>query len=115
MVIECKPEQRTDSNLESFLKNIDCSDMQFKLLNFRARHPRAKLSLYTMAHAMSTTKINLRDEIAALVEKGMLTIERTDNGLTTYSFSQPEAQNFMNDLSKLDWAEAIRLGNQIRK
>jgi hypothetical protein len=115
MVIDFKSETAISDNLESFLKTIDCSDMQFKLLNFWARHPRAKLSLYTMAQAMSTTKVNLRDEIEALVDKGMLSTQRNENGLTTYSFSQPEAQSFMDDLSKLDWAEAIRLGNQLKK
>jgi hypothetical protein len=115
MVIDFKSEIAINDDLESFLKNIDCSDMQFKLLNFWSRHPRAKLSLYTMTQAMSTTKVNLRDEIEALVDKGMLSTERNENGLSTYSFSQPKAQRFMDDLSKLDWAEAIRLGNQLKK
>lgn len=115
MVIELKTERPVVDDLESFLKNIGCSDVQFKLINFWARHPRAKLSLYTMAQAMSTTKINLRDEIKALVDKGILTTQQNNNGLTTYSFSNPEAKKFMDDLSKLDWAEATRLGNQLKK
>ena len=67
----------------SYIVN-NCSQLELGLLRFWGRHPHAKLSLYTIATAMDTGRINLRYAITALVEKEILKEQHGDNGLTTY-------------------------------
>lgn len=106
------------SNYEllSFLEDIGCSSMQFQLLRFWGRHPRAKLSLYTIAYALDTARGKLRDAITALVEKGILLIQSNGKGLTTYALnSDHQSQKFIDELAKLDWSEAKNLEGQLKE
>ncbi len=79
--------QLVDDGLESFLKEVDCTSTEFKLLSFWGRHPKAKLSLYTIAKALDASAINLRAAIENLVEKGILTVQHGNDGLTTYALA----------------------------
>jgi hypothetical protein len=102
--------------LVSFLKDIGCSDMQFKLLCFWGRHPRSSLSLYTVARALNTVKINLRYAIRALVEKGILTERSDSNGLTTFALSGSQRiQEYIGCLAKLDWGELTNLRKELKE
>lgn len=114
MVID-NGEKRTEHyHLLPFLKDIGLSDMQFKLLCFWGRHPRAKLSLSTVARAMDTSKNSLRGAITALAEKGILTVQQNNNGLTTYTLSQQQSQQYIDELTRLDWSEMRNLGKQLK-
>jgi predicted DNA-binding transcriptional regulator len=99
----------------SFLKGIDCTGMQFKLLRFWVRHPKAKLSLYTIAKALDTSAINLRDAIANLVEKGILTAQHNNHGLTTYALSEQGAQGYIDELGSLDMHQTKTLERQLKE
>ena len=89
--------------------------MQFKLLCFWGRHPRAKLSLYTIAGALDTSAIKLRDAITNLVGKGVLTAQDSDNGLTTYALSEQRTREYVDELGKLDWKQMMDLVRQFKK
>ena len=102
-----------ESDLLSFLKDMGCSGMQLKLLRFWGRHPRAKLSLYTIASALGTARLDLRQAIAILAEKGILKEQNNGNGLTTYSLSSdPQTQEHIKELARLDWGEIKILEKQ---
>ena len=103
-----------ESDLLSFLKDMGCSGMQLKLLRFWGRHPRAKLSLYTIARASDAARIDLRDAMADLVEKGILTVQHNDNGLTTYALTGDQrTQEHIDELASLGRSEAISLEKQM--
>jgi predicted DNA-binding transcriptional regulator len=103
-----------DYELLSFLKDINCTGAQFKLLRFWGRHPKAKLSLHTIARALDTSAINLRDAITNLVGKGILTAQHNNDGLTTYALSEQQIQEYIDELGSLDWNEAINLEKQLK-
>jgi hypothetical protein len=108
--------EATNYDLLSFLKDIGCSGMQFKLLCFWGRHPRAKLSLYTISRALDAIRIDLRDAIADLVEKGILAAQDNGDGLTTYTISDNQrAQEYIDELAKLDWSGALNLRKQLKE
>jgi predicted DNA-binding transcriptional regulator len=116
MITDYKINQMTDYDLLSFLKDIGCSDIQFRLLCFWGRHPKSRLSLYTVARALDTVKVNLRNAIRALVGKGILTEQHDNNGLTTYALSASlRIQRYIDELAKLDWSETIKLRKQLKK
>ena len=115
MVTGYKVNQIVNYDLLSFLKNIDCSELQFKLLCFWARHSKAKLSLYTMAGALETSRINLRDAITGLVEKGILITQYNSNGLTTYALSDQQVHEHIGELAELDWNETGNLRKQLKE
>jgi hypothetical protein len=115
MVTDCRISQPVDFNLLSFLKDIDCTGMQFKLLCFWGKHPRAKLSLYTIASALDTSATSLRGAITNLVGKGILTAQHNHDGLTTYTLSEYEAQEYIDKLGSLDWNQTMNLGKQLKK
>lgn len=116
MVTDCRINQMASCELISFLKDIGCSDMQFQLLRFWGRHPRAKLSLYTIASALDTARINLRHAITALVEKSILIAQHDDNGLTTYALtSDQRTQEYIDKLARLDWGETKILEKQLEE
>jgi hypothetical protein len=115
MVTDCRISQLVDYSLLSFLKDINCTGMQFKLLCFWGRHPRAKLSLYTIASALDTSATNLRGAIANLVGKGILTAQHNNDGLTTYALSEQGAQEYIDKLGSLDWNQTMNLGRQLKK
>jgi hypothetical protein len=64
--------------------------MQFDLLQFWKRHPRAKLSLYSGDDTLKRPRNELRNAIFALAEKGVLTSKLNSNGLVTYALSDQE-------------------------
>ncbi|MBM3119562.1 MAG: hypothetical protein FJ006_08460 [Chloroflexi bacterium] len=103
-----------DYDLLSFLKDINCTGMQFKLLRFWGRHPKAKLSLHTIARALDTSTINLRDAITNLVGKGILTAQHNSDGLTTYALSEQQTLEYIDELGSLDWNEAMNLEKQLK-
>ena len=115
VVIDCRIRQTAGYDMLSSLKNIGCTDMQFKLLCFWGRHRKAKLSLYTIAGALDISAINLRDAITNLVEKGILTAQHDDYGLTTYALSEQGAREYIDELGSLDWNQTMNLGSQLKK
>ena len=115
MVTDCRISQLVDYSLLSFLKDINCTGMQFKLLCFWGRHPRAKLSLYTIASALDTSATNLRGAITNLVGKGILTAQHNNDGLTTYALSEQGAQEYIDKLGSLDWNQTMNLERQLKK
>jgi hypothetical protein len=115
MVTDCRISQLEDYSLLSFLKDIDCTGMQFKLLCFWGRHPRAKLSLYTIASALDTSTTNLRGAITSLVGKGILTAQHNNDGLTTYMLSDNGAHEYIDKLGSLDWNQTMNLGRQLKE
>jgi hypothetical protein len=115
MVTDCRISRLEDYGLLSFLKDLNCTGMQFKLLCFWGRHPRAKLSLYTIASALDTSATNLRGAITNLVGKGILTAQHNNDGLTTYALSEQGAQEYIDKLGSLDWNQTMNLGMQLKK
>ena len=115
MVTDYKISRLVDYDLLSFLKDMGCTATQFKLLCFWGRHPKAKLSLYTMARALDTSAINLRNEITGLVEKAILTAKRNGDGLTTYALSDRESQGYIDELGNLDWNQLSSLGRELKE
>jgi len=115
MVTDCRISQLVDYSLLSFLKDINCTGMQFKLLCFWGRHPKAKLSLYTIASALDTSATNLRGAITNLVGKGILTAQHNNDGLTTYALSEQGAQEYIDKLGSLDWNQTMNLERQLKK
>lgn len=115
MVTDYRINRIVKSDLLLFLKDIGCSGMQFRLLCFWGRHPKSRLSLYTIARALETARINLRHAMTALVEKGILVDQHDSNGLTTYALSGDQRiQEYIDELAKLDWSEAINLRKQLK-
>lgn len=90
--------------------------LELRLLRFWGRHPRAKLSLYTIAGALGTARTNLRQAIATLAAEGILKEQHNRNGLTTYSLnSDRETQNYIEELANLDWGEIRILEKQLER
>ena len=115
MVTDYRINRIVKSDLLLFLKDIGCSGIQFRLLCFWGRHPKSRLSLYTIARALETARINLRHAMTALVEKGILVDQHDSNGLTTYALSGDQRiQEYIDELAKLDWSEAINLRKQLK-
>ena len=114
MVVDCRIKQTADYDLLAFLNDIDCNGMQFNLLCFWGRHPRAKLSLYTIAGALDTSALKLRDAITNLVGKGILTAQDNNNGLTTYALSEQRVQECVDELGNLDWKQTMELVRQLK-
>ncbi len=115
MVTYYKVSRLVDYDLLSFLKDISCTGVQFKLLCFWGRHPKAKLSLYTIARALDTSAINLRSEITDLVEKGILTAHRNGDDLITYALADQEAQGYIDELGSLDWNQVSNLRRRLKE
>ena len=115
MVTYYKASRLVDYDLLSFLKDISCTGVQFKLLCFWGRHPKAKLSLYTMAGALDTSTVDLRTEITDLVEKGILTAQRNGGELTTYALAGQKAQAHIDELGNLDWNQVMNLEKRLKE
>ncbi len=115
MVIDYRISRRVDYDLLSFLEDMNCTGMQFKILCFWGRHPKAKLSLYTIARALDTSAINLRDAIANLVEKGILTAQHNNDGLTTYALADQRTKGYIDELGGLDWNQTMNLEKQLKE
>jgi len=114
MVIDCIQYRIANSRLFHFLKENSSTNLELQLIRFWARHPRTKLSLYTIANAMDTARINLREAIRSLIEKGILQEQQDNNGLITYSLvADPQTQEFIEELARLDWNEIRILEKQL--
>lgn len=114
MVIDCIQYRVANSKLFSFLKENDFTTMELKLLMFWARHPNAKLSLYSIASALDTAKFNLRDAISSLVRKSILLEQHTNSDLITYSLGGNwNTREFIEELSKMDWNQLKVLEQQL--
>jgi hypothetical protein len=106
----------TGSDLLSFLRDINCNSMQFEMLRYVGRHPRAKLSFYVIAKALGTASTELGDALMALIQKDMLVAQLDDNGVTTYSLSAGrKICNRVCELAALDWSEAMSLKRKLIK
>ena len=93
-----------------------CTGLELRLLRFWGRHPRAKLSLYTIAGALGAARLDLRQAIAILAEKGILKAQHNSNGLTTYSLSDDrQTQEYLEELAGLDWGETKILEKQLER
>ena len=98
-----------------FLVNHGYDDIQFKLICFWGRHPKAKLSLYTISHALDTSSIVLKDALDLLVDQGILTRLEDSNGLTTYSSAESQSYWPIEAIAKLDLGEIIELRKQLKQ
>ena len=98
----------------SYMLN-NCNGLELRLLRFWGRNPHAKLSLYTIASALDTARINLRYAITSLVEKGILKEQRGSNGLTTYALTGDRGiQEYVDDLASLDQSKTNFFGNRLK-
>ena len=113
MVIDYTIARIANYSIISFLKDKVCNKMQFDLLYFLVRHPKAKLTLCSIAGALDTSRSSLRDVIMALVREGFLISTTDGNGLTTYALANPQINEYINELSNLDWLERKELEKQI--
>jgi len=114
MGIDCTQYRMANSRLFNFLNENSRTNLELRLIRFWARHPRTKLSLSTIANALDTAKINLREAIWTLIEKGILQVQQDNNGLITYSLvDDPHIQGFIEELTKLDLNEIRILEKQL--
>ncbi len=115
MVMDLLVHKTANENLLKFLVENRFSNLELRLLLFWARHPHAKLSIYTIASAMDTARINLRDAIATLVSKCVLEEQQNGCGLTTYYLSRNNAtQDRVDELSRLDWNQLKTLEKHLQ-
>jgi hypothetical protein len=75
--------------------------MEIKLLQFWKRHPKAKLSLYSLGDTLDNSTNELRNAVLILAEKGVLVAQHNSNGLTTYALSHEQAYEQIAELAKL--------------
>ena len=109
MPIECKINHAGYCELMAFFTEIDCNITQFKMLCFMVRHPRTKLGIDSIAGVLDISSANLKHEVAALIERGVL-VEQNDDGSTTYSLSRDtEIHGYMTTLAALDWSEKLNI------
>ena len=115
MVLEYLDYKTKSNELLRFIIHNKFSNLELRLLLFWARHPRAKLSIYTIASAMDTARINLREAINALVSKCVLEEQKNGCGLTTYYLSSDQdMQDRIDQLSQLDWTQIKVLEKQVQ-
>lgn len=115
MVIDCVQYRTENSELFKFLLENRFNSLELRLLLFWARHPNAKLSIYTIASAMDTARINLREAISSLVKKCILEEHQNDCGLTTYYLGADEnTKGMIDELSQLDWNQLKILEKQLQ-
>ena len=114
MVTECLDYRITDSILFTFLKDNKYNILELRLLLFWARHPNAKLSLHTIASALDTARLNLREAISSLVSRGCLIEQHNSNELTTYSLSNDQnTHEYIEELGRMDWNQIKILEKQL--
>lgn len=114
MVSNCKLSPITDNDLLQFLRDAGCGSMQFELLRFVGKHPRAKLSFYTIARALGTASVELANSLTALIDREILAAEYDDNGLTTYSLSADgQTCDYICELANMDWIGASNIKKQL--
>ena len=116
MITMCKVKPIVNDDLQSFLKDTDCNRMQFEILRFIGKHPKAKFSLYVIARAMGTGGTVLGDALIGLIEKDIIVSLLDGNGLITYCLSDHvEVYSYIYYLSALDWSEAASLKKQLKE
>jgi predicted DNA-binding transcriptional regulator len=115
MAIDYRTSRLVDYDLLSFLKDTNCTGIQFKVLCLLGRHPKAKLSLHAIARALNTSAINLRDAIANLVETGILKARHNNDSLTTYALALADQQTkeYIDELGRLDCSQMMSLEKQL--
>ncbi len=114
MVISHIQNQISNNTLMSFLKENDFNSLELQLLVFWAKHPNAKLSLYSIANVLDTAKLNLREAIYALVRKNVLLQKHNNNDLTTYYLNGNfDTRPIIEELSYLDWSQLKVLKKQL--
>ncbi|MBN1375471.1 MAG: hypothetical protein JXA01_04890 [Dehalococcoidia bacterium] len=110
--LEVKPIFSND--LKSFLINNGYSRMQFDILRFMGRHPRASLSYFVIARAMGTGGSALAEALNILINNNIIVTEIDKNGLATYSlYGDASNSEDIYALAMLDWSEAMSLRNHL--
>lgn len=116
MVTMYKVKPMVNDDLQSFLEDNGCSRMQFEILRFMGKHPKAKFSLYVIARAMGTGGNDLGNALISLIEKDIIVTLLDGNGLITYCLSDHvEVYSYIYYLSALDWGEAASVKKQLKE
>ncbi len=114
MVTECIRPQ-TNNELNDFLQQKSFNCLELRLLLFWGRHPHTKLSLYTIASAMDSARINLREAIASLVKKNILIEQHYCSDLTTYKLNEdPNLLECLEELGRMDWNHVQALEQRMK-
>ncbi len=114
MVIDCKINPMVRNGLLSFVRENNLSSMQFELLRFVGRHPRAKLSFYVIAKALGTAGVELGNALVGLIQNDIMMAEINENGLSTYYLSgNSTIEMNVRELAALDWSEALSLKKRL--
>ena len=109
MPIKCKINRAGYNELMEFFTGIDCSINQFKVLCFMVRHPRTRLGIDSIAGIIDINRTSLKNELTALIDKGVL-VEQNDDGAATYSLSSDiKVHHYMSVLAALDWSEKLSI------
>ncbi len=115
MLTECEAKLKISNSLLSFLTDNECSEIEFDLLRFMGRHPKAKMSFYIITRAFRIAAIDVGNALTALVEKDILMRRLDGNGLITYSLSTDEKPHaYIHKLASLDWSEAMALKKELK-
>ena len=115
MVIDCAQYRILNSNLFRFCNDNRFSEFELRLLLFWSRHPRAKLSLYTIANTIDTIRMNLRGAISSLVKKSILVEEHNSNTLTTYYLKRDQnIQEHIEELAQMNCYQIKILEKQLQ-
>ena len=116
MVIAYEQQEMIQGDLFYFLKQNGYAAMELQLLLFWVRHPQAKLSLYSIASALDAARINLRNAIRSLIDKGILKEQHNSNGLTTYSLNADEQVHaYIENLGRLNSRELRMIESQLHR
>ena len=114
MAVDCIQYRVASNKIFGFLQEKGVTKPELRLIIFWARHPHAKLSLYTIISALDTSKFNLRGTISSLVIKNILIEQRNNNDLITYSLSNDwDTKEFIGELSQMDWNQLKILEHQM--
>lgn len=114
MAISSKIKDINRQDLLSFLEEINCSNLQFKLLCFWARHPRAAFSLFTVSQALDCPVHRIKDSLSDLVYKKIITVNNDNNELLKYALSDCDPVKYIEELGRMDWSEQIILWRKTR-
>jgi len=115
MVIDYIENQTAKSDLLKYLRENEFNSLELQLLVFWAKHPNAKLSLYSIANALDTAKLGLRDAISTLVRKNVILEQHNNNSdlITYYLNGNLDQRSYIDELSCLDWSQLKILKTQL--
>jgi hypothetical protein len=114
MLTEYKINRAGYDELMAFITEIDCDIIQFKLLCFMVRHLKTRLCIDSIAGVLDISKVNLKNEVTALIDKGVL-VEQNDEGSVTYALSSDsEIRKYSVILAALDWSEKLNIMTYLR-